>query len=154
MDFRWIREQDPRWDEHKRAAFGAEGFGAAGFGARAFGAPQPGDALGDQWWQVLDGDTVVGLGRLDSMWGDAEILVGVLPEHRRRGLGGWILRRLEDEASAEGLNYLYNKVDPEQPDAKGVSAWLAASGFVESIEGEWRKRIGSARTGTGVRTDP
>lgn len=153
MDFRWIREQDPRWDEHKRAAFGAEGFGA-----RAFGPPKPGDALGDQWWQVLDGDgaeeRVVGFGRLDSMWGDAEILVGVLPEHRRRGLGGWILRQLEREASAEGLNYLYNRVDPAQPDAEGVSAWLAASGFAEGIEGEWRKRIGSAMTGTGVRTDP
>jgi hypothetical protein len=32
-----------------------------------------------------------------------------------------------------------------------VAGWLAASGFVEGIEGEWRKRIGSS---TAVTTDP
>lgn len=150
MGLHWIREQDPRWDEDKSAAFGA-----TGFGARAFGPPEPGDALGDQWWRVLDGDgadeRVVGFGRLDSMWGDAEILVGVVPGYRRRGLGGWILRQLEREASAEGLNYLYNTVERGRPDADGVAGWLAASGFVEGIEGEWRKRIGPS---TGVTTDP
>ncbi|MDQ0376030.1 GNAT family N-acetyltransferase [Amycolatopsis thermophila] len=132
MALTWVKEESPRWDAAKRAAFGdrPEVFGLE---------PRDGQLLADEWWAARDGDEVVGWGRLDSAWGDAEILVVVRPERRGRGVGAFVLEHLEREAAREGLNYVYNSVRTTEPgDAAG---WLRRHGFTENPPGQLRKRV-------------
>lgn len=132
----WIRETPSRWDAGKRAVLGD--LRPALFG---FGDPDDGDALGDEWWRAEDGGDVVGYGRLDDTWGDAEILVLVSPGRRGSGVGSFILDRLEHEASTRHLNYIYNVVPVGHPTAETVTAWLQARGFAPTEAGELRKRL-------------
>lgn len=136
-DWQWVRETPASWDEDKAAVLAGLGPGLFGLGT-----PQDGDALGDEWWRVED-DTgeVVGYGRLDDTWGDAEILVLVSPEHRRGGVGGFVVARLEAEAGRRGLNYIYNVVPDGHPDPEQVTGWLAAHGFEANDVGELRKKV-------------
>lgn len=60
---RWVRETPAHWDADKERVLG--GLAPELFG---FGTPREGDALGDEWWRVEDGDRVVGYGRLDDTW--------------------------------------------------------------------------------------
>jgi N-acetylglutamate synthase-like GNAT family acetyltransferase len=132
----WIRETPARWDGAKARVLGdlaPELFG--------FGRPTEGDALGDEWWRVEDGGAVVGYGRLDDTWGDAEILVLVAADHRASGIGGFILDRLEQEATTRHLNYIYNVVPQGHPDPESVTSWLSARGFESTESGELRKRV-------------
>ena len=135
MVLRWIKEDSPRWDAAKRAVFGEQQPGA--FGLQA----EDGQALADEWWKATDGDDVVGFGRLDSVWGDAEILVAVAPARRGQGVGKFVLHHLEREAAREGLNYIYNAVRAAHPDRAHVTAWLCGQGFVAHADGQLRKRV-------------
>lgn len=132
----WIRETPAAWDEGKAGVL--TGLDPALFG---LGAPQDGDALGDEWWRVEDAGEVVGYGRLDDTWGDAEILVLVAPGHRRAGVGRFVVSRLEAEACRRGLNYIYNVVPDGHPDPEQVTGWLAAHGFEANDVGELRKKV-------------
>jgi ribosomal protein S18 acetylase RimI-like enzyme len=138
MARQWIREEPARWDEAKAATFGD-------LPPRLFGLGEPatGDALGGEWWRVEDDGRVVGYGRVDDVWGDAEILVAVAPQARGSGVGGDILDRLDAEAAARHLNYVYNRVRPQHPDAERVVRWLDAHGSVPTAEGDYRRRVRS-----------
>ena len=138
----WIRETPARWDPDKERVLG--GLGPELFG---LGAPTDGDALADEWWRAEAGGRVVGYGRLDDTWGDAEILVLVAPEDRRTGVGRFILERLEREAATRGLAYIYNVVPAGHPDPESVTDWLAAHGFSPTSAGELRKKVEPARAG-------
>jgi N-acetylglutamate synthase-like GNAT family acetyltransferase len=135
----WIRETPARWCGDKERVLG--GLSPALF---ALGSPAVGDALGDEWWRAEDGGRVVGYGRLDDTWGDAEILVLVEPERRASGVGAFILDRLEREAESRHLNYIYNVVPDGHPDPETVTDWLTARGFVPNEVGELRKRVPTA----------
>ncbi|NMH99639.1 GNAT family N-acetyltransferase [Pseudonocardia acidicola] len=135
----WIRETPARWDADKTRVLG--GLDPALFG---FGSPTDGDALGDEWWRVEDGGRVLGYGRLDDTWGDAEILVLVEPERRGSGVGAFILDHLEQEAAERHLNYIYNVVPHGHPDPEPVTTWLTAHGFAPNDVGELRKRVPGA----------
>jgi GNAT superfamily N-acetyltransferase len=133
---RWVRETPAHWDADKQRVLGdlaPELFG--------FGRPGVGDVLADEWWRVEDGDQVLGYGRLDDTWGDAEILVLVDPQRRRSGVGAFILERLEEEAAARHLNYIYNVVPDRHPDPEKVTGFLAAHGFTPNAVGELRKKV-------------
>ena len=133
----WIRETPASWDEDKAGVLTGLDPGLFGLGD-----PADGDALGDEWWRVEDGSgEVVGYGRLDDTWGDAEILVLVAPEHRGSGVGTFVVSRLEAEAAKRGLNYVYNVVPDRHPDPEHVSGWLAAHGFEPNDVGELRKKV-------------
>ncbi len=70
---------------------------------------------------------------MDTSWGgDAQILLAVAPEARGRGIGTWILDRLEEEARARGLCYMFNTIPPRHPDPDGLADWLVARGFEPS----------------------
>lgn len=132
----WIRETPAHWDGDKARVLGElppELFG--------FGTPRDGDPLGDEWWRAEQDGAVVGYGRLDDTWGDAEILVLVAKDRRANGIGGFILDRLEHEASSRHLNYIYNVVPQNHPDPESVTDWLAARGFQANDAGELRKRV-------------
>ena len=133
---RWVRETPAHWDADKERVLG--GLAPELFG---FGTPGEGDSLGDEWWRVEDGDRVVGYGRLDDTWGDAEILVLVDPERRGSGVGAFILGQLEQEASARHLNYIYNVVPDRHPDPEHVTDWLTSRGFTPNDVGELRKKV-------------
>ncbi len=135
-EVRWVRETPARWDADKTRVLGELSPKLFGFGS-----PTDGDALGDEWWRVEDGDRVVGYGRLDDTWGDAEILVLVEPERRSSGLGAFILDHLEQEAASRHLNYIYNVVPAGHPDPEAVTAWLTGRGFEANDVGELRKRV-------------
>jgi GNAT superfamily N-acetyltransferase len=132
----WIRETPARWDEDKQRVLG--GLAPALFG---LGVPTNGDALADEWWRAEAGGRVLGYGRLDDTWGDAEILVLVAPEARRTGVGTVILEHLEREAAARGLAYIYNVVPAGHPDPEPVMGWLTAHGFSPTGVGELRKKV-------------
>ena len=132
----WIREAPTYWDEHKAAVFGD--LDPNLFGIRA---PRIGSPIGDEWWRVEEDGQVLGYGRLDESWGDAEILIVVSPLARRTGVGAFILGKLAAEADARHLNYVYNAVPARHPRSRDVTAWLTANGFTEAGNGEYRQAI-------------
>ena len=132
----WVRETPARWDATKAAVLGElapELFG--------LGTPAEGDALADEWWRVEQDGEVLGYGRLDETWGDAEILLLVAEKRRAGGVGGFILEQLEREAAARHVNYVYNVVPQQHPDPESVTGWLAARGFAANDVGELRKQV-------------
>lgn len=147
MELRWSKEQLPRWDAGKREVFGVDAPETFGLGA-----PAEGDVLADEWWRAEDGDETVGYGRLDSVWGDAEILLAVAPARRGTGVGKFVLSQLEKEAEKRGLNYLYNTVRETNPERAKVAEWLRRQGFTDRDNGELHKRVatGAAPTTTGM----
>ncbi|NMO92919.1 GNAT family N-acetyltransferase [Actinomycetospora sp. TBRC 11914] len=133
----WTAEPTPTWDTDKAAAFSP-----AGPTVHGLGTPAEGDALGDAWWRAETGDgEVAAFGRLDDTWGDAEVLVAVVPAFRGRGVGAWAMDRLAEEAAARSLNYVYNVVPVGHPDREAVAAWLAGQGFDARDTGELRRRV-------------
>lgn len=132
----WIRETPAYWDADKRRTLGP--LAPALFG---LGKPADGDALADEWWRAEDDGRVVAYGRLDDVWGDAEVLVLVAPDAQRGGVGRFVMQRLEHEAAARGLNYVYNVVPDGHPDPEPVRHWLVACGFEPNDVGELRKRV-------------
>jgi N-acetylglutamate synthase-like GNAT family acetyltransferase len=84
---------------------------------------------------------VVAYGWLDDVWGDAEILLAVDEPARGTGAGGFALRRLEEEAAARGLNYIYNVVPGTHPDGAWIRHWLSAHGFHEASRGQLRRQV-------------
>jgi GNAT superfamily N-acetyltransferase len=162
----WVREESPVWDADKQRIIGGAPEGA-------FVLPfMQGDPLPGEWWSVRDRaegekdaeSAIVGYGRLDISWGgDAEVLLAVDPGHQERGVGSFLLTRLEEEAGARGINYVYNTIrDHEARDL--VHDWLVVRGFRGAVDGDLRKRVGSSRaepvrhapvtTAYDVRADP
>jgi GNAT superfamily N-acetyltransferase len=141
MTLNWVKEDTPRWDPDKQRLFGPGELAAAGYEQSA-----PGALLADEWWRVTDDDgTVVGYGRLDSEWGDAEITFLVDPTRRGAGIGAFILDRLEEEAAARGLNYIYNVIPSTHPDPAWITHWLILHGFVPGTS-DLRRQVRHVKT--------
>ncbi|HEY8432163.1 MAG TPA: GNAT family N-acetyltransferase [Sandaracinaceae bacterium] len=138
MTLAWIPESPAIWDEGKRRIVGGAPPGVfdSRYAALPLGALVPGE-----WWRVEDQGRTVGYGWLDVNWGDAEILLATDVEARGRGVGSFILSKLEAEAAARGLNYLTNVVRPTHPDAERVTAWLTARGFTPSVDGRLLRAV-------------
>ena len=119
MTLTWSKENSPRWDAEKQRIFGPAELAAVGLAE-----PAPGEPVADEWWRVTDGGEVAGYGWLDTEWGDARITFVVAPGRRGHGVGAFILERLEDEAAARGLNYIYNVV-PEHASRRRLDQELA-----------------------------
>jgi GNAT superfamily N-acetyltransferase len=133
---RWIREDAPRWDAAKQRIFGPAELAATGLTPPPAGAP-----VADEWWHVAgEAGEIVGYGWLDTEWGDAEVTFVVAAGHRGQGIGEFIVDRLEAEAAARGLNYIYNVVPSTSPNADWVTAWLLARGFVPGAA-DLRRRV-------------
>ena len=132
----WTREDTPRWDADKQRLFGPAELAATGLTP-----PGSGEPVADEWWHATNADDqVVGYGWLDSEWGDAEITFLVSAGQRGRGIGTYIVDRLEAEAAARGLNYIYNVVPAGHPDQARVIAWLTSQGFA-AHDGVLRRRV-------------
>ena len=138
MTLSWARDERPTWDADKARVIGGAPEGA-------FVIPfHDGDALPGEWFVARDGDRVVGYGRLDIGWGgDAEILLAVDPERQESGVGSFVLARLEDEAAARGINYVYNTIRQHEG-RELVHDWLVVRGFRGDLDGDLRKRVGSS----------
>jgi GNAT superfamily N-acetyltransferase len=136
MSLQWVRESPPCWDAAKAAILGQ---GDAGmFGLDRY---REGQLLPGEWWHVEQQGRVVGYGWMDCTWGDAEILLAVDPANAGQGIGTFILEKLEHEAAARGLNYLYNVVPFSHPDRPGVERWLSKRGFEPSRGGDRLMRL-------------
>jgi len=132
----WHHEEHPAWDADKQRVIGGAPEGA-------FVLPfAEGDALPGEWWSARDGEHVVGYGRLDISWGgDAEVLLAVDPGSQGQGVGSFVLAGLEQEATARGINYVYNTIrEHERRDL--VHDWLVVRGFRGAVDGDLRKRVG------------
>ena len=138
MTLTWARDDPPVWDADKQRVIG-------GAPAGTFVIPfREGDALPGEWFVANDGDDVVGYGRLDIGWGgDAEILLAVDPERLEQGIGSFVLARLEDEAAARGINYVYNTIRQHEG-RELVHDWLVVRGFRGGLDSDLRKRVGSS----------
>ncbi|GAB2479969.1 benzoate-CoA ligase family protein [Jatrophihabitans fulvus] len=135
----WRKEEIPRWDDAKQRLFGDAELASVGMTR-----PGSGDVVANEWWQVTDdAGTVLGYGWLDSEWGDAQISFLVAPAHRGAGIGEFVVGRLEAEAAARGLNYVYNRVPDGHPDAAWMTDWLVSHGFSGSPDGTLRRRVGA-----------
>jgi N-acetylglutamate synthase-like GNAT family acetyltransferase len=156
---RWVKEEDPRWDDDRERVFATVPEGVFRAEAR-----RPGERLSGDWWRVEGPDRVVGYGWLDDVWGDAEILLAIEAGARGAGAGAFALARLEDEAAARGLNYVLNVVRDTHPDRDAVTAWFQARGFSGTEDGRLRKQVGdrardigqhqAGRPGTGPAVEP
>jgi ribosomal protein S18 acetylase RimI-like enzyme len=138
----WSHEPAPTWDADKQRVIGSAPAGVFDL-AYPDGASLPGD-----WWSARTADgVVVGYGWLDATWGgDAEILLAVDATARQRGVGSFVLGRLEDEAAARGLNYVYNTVRSTHPQRDDLHDWLAVRGYQgSSSDTTLRKRVGADR---------
>ena len=132
----WVQEKSARWDADKARVVG-------GVPPGVFTLPRfdEGSRVPGEWWQVREGDRVVGYGWMDATWNGAEILLAVDPAARRQGVGSFILDKLEDEAHSRGLNYLFNVVLPTHPDREAVTGWLERRGFHATDDGELRRKV-------------
>jgi GNAT superfamily N-acetyltransferase len=124
MTLTWKRESRPVWDADKQRVIGGAPPGV-------FDLPYaPGVELPGDWWSADDGTGPVGYGWLDATWGgDAEILLAVDAQSQGKGVGGFILQHLEQEAAHRGLNYVYNTVRSSHPDRQQVYDWLTSRGY-------------------------
>ncbi|ACY12962.1 GNAT family N-acetyltransferase [Haliangium ochraceum] len=138
MALQWISESPAYWDQDKARIVG--GAPAGIFDVR-YQRCQPGDLLPASWWRVSSDGETVGYGWLDIVWGDAEILLATAPGAQGKGVGSFILDKLEEEALARGVNYLYNVVRPTHPQRDAIAAWLSARGFEESDDGSLFRAI-------------
>jgi GNAT superfamily N-acetyltransferase len=132
MALKWTAETRPTWDTDKARIIG--GAPAGVFDAR-FGRLNEGDSIPGQWWRVEDDGKTVGYGWLDVVWGDAEITLATAEEARGKGVGTFIVDKLEAECHERGINYLYNTVRPTHPDGEAVTRWLEKRGFEASEDG-------------------
>ncbi|MGE0785444.1 MAG: GNAT family N-acetyltransferase [Sandaracinaceae bacterium] len=138
MALTWIHEANAAWDDRKATIIAAAGPGAfdSRYAQQARGALVPGE-----WWRVEQAGRTVAYGWLDVNWGDAEILLAVDPEHRRAGVGTFVLRHLEAEAAHRGLRYLTNVVRATHPHADEVRGWLERRGFTASEDGRLLRAV-------------
>lgn len=138
MSREWIHQSPAHWDAEKaRIIGGAE----PGIFDPALSDRPPGALLPGDWWSVEEGGRVVGYGWMDVTWGDAEILLVVEPEARGRGIGSWILDRLEAEAFARGLRYLHNQIRAGHPHHAAVQRWLEDRRFHASEDGRLLRAV-------------
>jgi GNAT superfamily N-acetyltransferase len=138
MSLAWFHEDTPQWDAGK-----AEVVGKTPAGVFDWSPPAIGELVPGEWFRVEDGGSLAGYGWMDCSWGDAEVSLAVRPECRNRGVGAFIMKKLDAEAAARGVNYLYNTVRKTHPDAPAVTAWLTRLGFEPSGEGLLKRRVGS-----------
>ncbi len=149
----WTPEASPRWDADKQRLFATVPAGVFDL------AREDGEELLGEWWAARDSSgTAVGYGWMDTSWGgDVEVLLAVDGQARQRGVGTFILDRLEQEAAARGMNYVYNTVRETHPDRERLHDWLAIRGYRGSDRDEaLRKRVDAAgfapATGPAQRT--
>lgn len=135
MTLMWNKQSAPIWDVDKQRIIGGAPDGAFDLDY-VDGRPMAGE-----WWSVTDGDAVVGFGWLDIAWGDAEILLATAPEAQNRGVGGFVLDRLEGEAARRGVNYVYNTIRSEHPQKEELRDWLESHGYSGGDGGVLRKRV-------------
>jgi N-acetylglutamate synthase-like GNAT family acetyltransferase len=127
MTLAWVAEQPPVWDATKAAVLGAAPPGVFDLASYAAG-----DLLPGEWWRVERDGQVIGYGWMDTVWGDAEILLAVEPASQRSGAGSFILDRLHEEARSRGVNYLFNEVPAAHPSPEALASWLRRRGFAPS----------------------
>jgi GNAT superfamily N-acetyltransferase len=135
MSLKWIHENPPYWDSGKAGIIGN-----APPGIFELSAYDDGDMLPGEWWRVEQDGSVLGYGWMDTTWGDAEILLAVDLSAQRKGVGAFILDRLDEEAASRGLNYLYNQVRESHPDPAGITKWLEQRGFARSHDDRLLRR--------------
>jgi GNAT superfamily N-acetyltransferase len=136
MALAWIHEAAPCWDASKAAVIGC-----APPGVFELSACRDGDLLPGDWWRVEDEGRIAGYGWLDCNWGDGEVLLAVASDHQRQGVGTFIIERLQEEARARGLNYLYNVVPEAHPDPATLAEWLRRRGFERRGDGRLMRRV-------------
>jgi GNAT superfamily N-acetyltransferase len=136
MPLTWVREDTPVWDSGKQTIVGGAPAGSLEVPKVASGGLAPGE-----WFRVEDGGVPVGYGWMDCTWGDAEVTLAVDSAHRGRGVGAFIVGRLEAEAASRGVNYLYNAVPATHPERARVTQWLDSLGFRPSGDGLMKKRV-------------
>lgn len=135
MPLSWNRENPAQWDAPKQRVVGAAPEGALPVYDMTAGGVAPGD-----WWRVDRDGVVAGYGWMDTVWGDAEVLLAVDPAHQGAGVGTFILEHLEVEARQRGLGRIYNTVRPGHPDRQAVLAWLGKRGFTTRGDHEHLER--------------
>jgi GNAT superfamily N-acetyltransferase len=136
MSLSWVHEASPRWNADKQRVLGDAAPGVfPSLRALPSGADLPGD-----WWRVEDGGQVVAFGWMDTVWGDAEVLLAVAEGARGRGVGAFVVNHLGKEADQRGLRYLHNVIPTAHPDPEGLRAWLGRQGFAAAGEGGLLRR--------------
>ena len=136
--YQWIAETPAKWDADK-VRFIAEA--PSGTFDSRYRQLKPGAIVPGEWWRASEGGKTVGYGWLDVSFGDAEILLVTDPAARKKGVGEYILGKLEGEARVRGLNYLTNIVRPTHPQAKQIAAWLGKHGFAGSDDGRLMRPV-------------
>lgn len=135
-DLTWIHEDTPVWNADKARVIGGAPAGVFALNTR------DGDHLPGEWWAVHDAaGLVVGYGRLDTgRDGNGDVLLAVALDRQQRGIGSFILKRLEEEAAIRGVAYIHNRIR-EHPERDLVHDWLVVRGFRGPVSGDLCKRV-------------
>ena len=77
----------------------------------------------------IDGKRV-GYLRMEYLWGKIPYMsvIEVLPQHQRHGVGGSLLKFLENKLRADGAPFLITSAEASMPEAQ---AWHRRMGFIE-----------------------
>lgn len=137
-DLEWRKESTPVWDEPKQRIVGNA---PAGIFDRYYAELEPGGGVNGEWWGVVADRQVIGYGWLDVVWGDAEILFAIDPSVQGRGIGRFIVERLDGECRSRNLNYMFNAVSPTHPRSDWMTAWLIKLGFEASSDGRLTRAV-------------
>ena len=132
MALEWVLESKATWDADKARIIGGAPQGAFD---RRYKSLKQGDSLPGDWFRAVDGGKTVGFGWLEIEFGDAEVLLATDPKYEGKGVGTFVINKLESEAKKRGLNYVYNVVRPTHPQKDKVTAWLKKRGFTASEDG-------------------
>lgn len=136
MDLKWIHEDPAQWDAGKERIVGG-----APDGVFTLPDQTDGDLVAGEWWRVEADGALAGYGWMDTVWGDAEVLLAVDPDRRGQGIGTFIMDRLEEEARKRGLHYLYNVVRPTHPDGEALTKWLIERRFKPADDRQTLRRV-------------
>ena len=61
-----------------------------------------------------------------------------------QGVGSFVLARLEDEAAARGINYVYNTIRAARAVASWCTTGWSSAASAATLDGDLRKRVGSS----------
>ena len=144
MRLEWIYEKPARWDSAKQSIVGGSPEGIFRKPGWEDGQLIPGD-----WWRVERAGETIGYGWMEIDWVEAEVLLAVAPDVQKHGVGSFIVEALASEAAERGVNYMANVVRETHPDREGITRWLGARGFKQSMDDD---RLVRRVQATGART--
>jgi hypothetical protein len=117
--FGWVEDAEPRWDADRARVFATVSTEMFPAGLRVEGRRLPGI-----WWRVTDGGDTVAYGWLHLVSDRAVALLAVADTALDRGVNGFGMVRLGQEASSRGFERVVEMRRRRHPRRAWVTTWI------------------------------